>query len=408
MRLSPGEVLVSITCAMDLADLIVDDDRAQVAPHRDRPPDLNRWRVRQPPGIWRNESEVIEERNAEIRRLRGKVIWGREFQRGQAGLLKEDGAESVRLATDGTISCTYESRLDGHRSAGELIETLGSHRESARSRFRETVLDLFPDTRAVSALLDGPSAAPVQADSIEPESLDSSMFDYTLIAVRHFKDPRGRKVSLDIVLTSPELAGIFNETPWFTSYGDRHRESVESQAMGYRKDELFLVGRKSSVIVCERIWSADDSLHMYFEDLVLLVQHYLSCRAHLRQLLMTTRSRLSVDQLGSRSSERIAQDVLVLRLNLMTAQLALDQHTLIDQGFTRTLAERLRWELGIDTSVRMVEDWLSTSEAIELRESINAAQRSSALAARNNILQTTAVVLAIAALVATVVIALAS
>ncbi|MFD0363161.1 hypothetical protein ACFQZZ_17080 [Nocardia sp. GCM10030253] len=391
---------------MDLADLIAGDDPVQLTMCRDRAPDLARWCARQPAGVWRSEAEVIEERNVRIRGLQGKVIWGREFRQGQAGLLKTGSTEVVRLARDGTISCTYEARLDEHRSADELIAMLGSHRDSARRRFRDTVLGLFPDARAVSDFLDDPSAATVPAASIEAESLDSSMFDYALIAVRHFKNARGREVPLDTVLRSPELAGIFNETPWFASYGDRHRELVESQALGYRHDELFLVGRKSTLIVCERIWSTGDSLHLYFEDLVVLVQHYLSCRAHLRQLLMATRSRLSVDQLAGRPAQRIAHDVLALRLSLMTVQLALDQHTMINQGFTRTLAERLRLELGIETSVRMVDDWLSTSEAIGLRESINAAEQSSALATRNNILQTTAVILAIVALGATVVIAL--
>lgn len=401
-QLIPGEALVTITCALDLAALLPPELAAELTVHEERPPGLEWMRETGWARSWSTEADLISGWNAETRRRNGKVIWNREFQERQAGLLSADGDMTLRLGRDGTMAGTFQIRLGGHRSAIELIDALRSWRATARERFHDAVVAHFPTTAALSAFLRGTEAT---SQPLEPRVVDAAVLDYALIAIRWFTWGRGRPAPLDVVLGSPELAGIFNEMRSYTTYGARHRELVSTRLLAYRDDELFLVGRQGTLIVCERIWAAENNLRGYYDDLTVIVRHYLSCRAHLRQLYTITRSQLDARNLRHGGADNIVHNVLVLRLNLMATQEALDHESLFDQRFTRTLVEQLRSELGIDKAIDLLDEWLSTSEAIGLRESIVAAQRASALATRNNILQTAAVTLAILALIASILIA---
>jgi hypothetical protein len=205
------------------------------------------------------------------------------------------------------------------------------------------------------------------------------------------------------VVRSPELAGILNEARWYASYDPVYCEHVAAKQFGYRRDEIYVIDRRTTVIVAERCWG-DDPMAFFRQDLHLVVGHHVAAIALLMQQLAFFRDYSEARLIEAHEPLQVLPLVLAARSNLTLLHESLDFASLVRHGFTRLFAQQLRHEMELDRALdALTQRVADMGEAIMLKSSVQSARASLAQASRNNMLQVLAVILALVALILTIV-----
>lgn len=386
-------------------------------------------------GQWVDEAARIEQRMESAERRGGKAIWQRRFLSRHSPLLminhnhgllvsgrtlhhrnsldpsgaryKNAYLEEVnyRLTREGVLVVTFEADFRGSDySVLEVITSLSRLREDSFSTLRQFLADYFGDPWRRRLLGEASGLTLTGQRVFEKDAVAEATHFHSLVFIEGFQDrSTGATVQLNQVVRSQEIAGILNEAHWYAYYSTDYCNQQADKQFGYRADEIYLIERRTTVIVAERCWLDDPMVH-YHQDLQLLISHHVAAIALLMQQLAFFREYDEVRLIESHDPVPALPLVLAARSNLTLLNESLDFTSLVRHGFSRLFAKRLRQEMefehALDALTHRVADM---GEAIALKSSVQSANSALQRASRNNFLQAIAVVIALAAVVLAVV-----
>jgi hypothetical protein len=391
-------------------------------------------------GQWIDEAPRIVQRMIKAERMGGKEVWQRRFLNRHSPLLLVNhnyglhvsgrdlplqsnldptGARyrsaylhgvDYRLTRDGVLVATYEADFSAPPySIPEVITALTIFREDSFETLKQFIAEFFGDQRRRKLLAKATGLSLRDDPKAEKgnETVAEGAHFHSLVVIEGFSDPSsGGRADIDRVLTSRELAGILNEAAWYAHYSASYCANIAERQFGYRGDEIYVIDRRSTVIVAQRYWD-DDPLTYYRLDVQLAIEHHIAGIALLMQQLAFFREYEEVRPVEARDPFQTLPLVLAARSNLTLMHEYLDFTSLVRHGFTRRFARHLRHEMEFERALGALTQRISDmSEAINLKSSVQSARTSLTRASRNNQLQTTAVVLAILALVVAIVTAI--
>jgi hypothetical protein len=388
-------------------------------------------------GQWVDEADRIKQRMDAADRKGGKAVWQRRFLNLHSPLLlvnhdygllvsghkTRDGNEldpagaryrsaflqdvNYRLTREGVLVATYEVDFRAATYAiPDVINGLTILREDSFHTLQRFLADYFGDQQR-RVLLGRATGLSLDVGRVfDKDLIAQATHFHSLVVVEGFKERTSNgmeTVALDRVVQSRELAGVLNEAHWYDAYSNEYRAHLAAKQFGYRADEIYIIERRTTVIVAERCWQ-DDPLVFFRQDLQLVIEHHIAALALLMQQLAFFREYSEVRLIEHHEPVPVLPLVLAARSNLTLLNESLDFTSLVRHGFTRLFAQQLRHEMefeqGLDALTQRITDM---GEAIALKSSVQSAQAALALASRNNMLQLLAVILAIVAVIATVI-----
>jgi hypothetical protein len=384
-------------------------------------------------GQWVDEADRISHRMESADRKGGKAVWQRRFLSLHSPLLlvnheygllvsghkTRDGNEidpsggryrsaflqdvNYRLTREGVLVATYE--VDFRAPLYEISEVIGELtvlREDSFTTLQRFVADYFGDQQRRSLLGRATGLSFDVGRVFDKAAIAQATHFHSLVVVEGFlerTDTGYGTVPLAQVVNSRELAGILNEAHWYDAYSDAYREHLAAKQFGYRADEIYIIERRTTVIVAARCWM-DDPLVYYRQDLQLVIEHHIAALALLMQQLAFYREYSEIRLIEAHEPVPVLPLVLAARSNLTLLNESLDFTSLVRHGFTRLFAQQLRHEMEFERALdALTQRVANMGEAIDLKSSVQSAQAALALASRNNLLQTLAVVLAILAVI---------
>jgi len=179
------------------------------------------------------------------------------------------------------------------------------------------------------------------------------------------------------------LLGILNRTNWYTKYSKRYITETFMKNVGYRKDEIYLTDKNSTLILLEEYWKSGNPIRWYMEDLILAIQLQIAKQAYLEFFLRYMQSNsysqkilgdLSSDDAGKssddvvKSSDDAVKLVLQARNILILLQESTDINSLIIHGFTRKFLEKLVIELKMENYLTLIKSRIANiDDAVQLK-----------------------------------------
>jgi len=165
------------------------------------------------------------------------------------------------------------------------------------------------------------------------------------------------------------LLGMLNRTSWYKRYSERYIAETFEKDVGYRKDEIYLTDKDSTLILLKDYWDKRKPLRFYMDDLMLAIQLQVAKQAYLNFFLRYMQSsKYSQKMLIDPSGDEAAELVLRARNILTLLQESTDIDSLVVHGFTRKFLERLVIELKIDKYLALIESRIANiSDAIQLK-----------------------------------------
>jgi hypothetical protein len=441
-----GRLKASTIIGIDLVDLLavsVNDQRSlqQIRAEETLWPDLLRClQDDEPPfGRWVDEGPRIQQRMDDATRKGGKAIWQRRYLNQHSPLLyanhtyglivsghstrdgmnldssgaryREVYVESIdyRLTREGILVATYDVDFrDGSYSIPEVIQALARLREDSFATLYQFIKDYFCDSRRLMRIAKAIKLGLVSTRLDDREIVAEAAYYHSLVVVERFVrhlDNGPQEVPLEEVVQSRELAGVLNEARWYAQYGDAYCSHVAAKEFGYRADEIYVIERRTSVIVADRCW-LDDPLVQYRHDLRLVIEHHVAAIALLMQQLAFFREYEEVRAIETHEPVSVLPLVLAARANLTLLNESLDFTSLVRHGFSRLFAQQLRHEMEFEHALGALRQRVADmGEAIALKSSVQSAQAGLQRASRNNLLQALAVLLALGAVIITIILA---
>jgi hypothetical protein len=389
-------------------------------------------------GQWVDEAPRITHRMGLADRKGGKSVWQRRFLSLHSPLLMDNhnygllvsghktrvgneldpaGARyrsaflqdvNYRLTREGVLVATYEVDF---RAASypvpEVINALNVFREDSFNTLQRFLADYFGDQQRRTLLGKATGLSLDAAQVFDGDAIRQATHFHSLVVVEGFREGSGNgseTVPLERVVESRELAGILNEAHWYDAYSNEYRQHLAAKQFGYRADEIYIIERRTTVIVAARCW-LDDPLVFYRQDLQLVIEHHIGALALLMQQLAFYREYSEVRLIEKHEPIPVLPLVLAARSNLTLLIESLDFTSLVRHGFTRLFAQQLRHEMEFERALDALTQRIADmGEAIDLKSSVQSAQAALALASRNNLLQLLAIILAIVAVILTVLI----
>jgi hypothetical protein len=389
-------------------------------------------------GQWVDEAPRIVHRMGLADRKGGKSVWQRRFLSLHSPLLMDNhnygllasghktrvgneldpaGARyrsaflqdvNYRLTREGVLVATYEVDFRAASYAiPDVINALNVFREDSFNTLQRFLADYFGDQqrRTLLGKATGLSLDPAQV--FDKDAIAQATHFHSLVVVEGFRNRTEagfETVPLERVVESRELAGILNEAHWYDAYSNEYRRHLSAKQFGYRADEIYIIERRTTVIVAARCW-LDDPLVFYRQDLQLVIEHHIGALALLMQQLAFYREYSEVRLIEKHEPVPVLPLVLAARSNLTLLIESLDFTSLVRHGFTRLFAQQLRHEMEFERALDALTQRIADmGEAIDLKSSVQSAQAALALASRNNLLQLLAIILAIVAVILTVII----
>jgi hypothetical protein len=440
-----GRFKASTIFAIDLTDLLapkVEDQRALQESRASETlwPALSACLQENEPlfGQWVDENDRIRRRMDQASQTGGKAIWQRRYLNQHSPLImvnhnhglsisghsKRDGVnldpsgaryrqafvESVdyRLTREGVLVSTYDVDFRAATyTIPAVIEALTKLREDSFATLHQFVKDYFGEPRRLARICKATGLQLDRAQVEDAESVAEAAYYHSLVAIERFvyETDAGvlTPVTLDNVVQSRELAGVLNEAWWYAHYGDPYCSHLAAKEFGYREDEIYVIERRTSVIVADRCWKDDPMIH-YRHDIQLIIQHHVAAIALLMQQIAFFREYDEVRPIETHDPVRVLPLVLAARSNLTLLNESLDFSALVRHGFSRLFAQQLRHEMDFDQALEALSQRVADmGEAVALKSSVQSADASLQRASRNNFLQALAVVLAVAAVIVTLV-----
>lgn len=388
-------------------------------------------------GQWVDEADRIVQRMDAAERKGGKAVWQGRFLSLHSPLLlvnhnyglvvsghnTRDGNRldpsgaryrsafvqevNYRLTREGVLVATYEVdfRADTY-SVDEVITALNDVREDSFATLQRFLRDFFGDPQRRALLGSATGLSLTGGRVFDKHAISEATHFHSLVMIEGFCEESAdgyASVSLDRVVRSRELAGILNEAHWYPSYSTDYCSHLAAKQFGYRADEIYVIERRTTVIVAGRCWQDDPFVH-YRHDLQLVIEHHIAAIALLMQQLAFFREYAEVRLIELHDPVPVLPLVLAARSNLTLLNESLDFTTLVRHGFTRLFAQQLRHEMEFQRALgALTQRVTNMGEAIALKSSVQSASAALARASRNNLLQALAVVLALVAVIVTIV-----
>jgi hypothetical protein len=395
-----------------------------------------------PPRAFRHNQTRIG-RDSRLSDDRGSPLHHVRFRDAELKLFPEGTLTyTVRTTFDNTSHGRVEPNLPA--SIPETIMQLDRMDDLLIGNFRAALSELFnvPGFReAVRASIHDGSGPPdaglelVDFSTVDDSQLKRMSKEHRTMFVERFFDGRkladpnrtteaeisAAEVDLATVRSSAAPAGLLNTASWYDNYSTRYVTSLAEQEIGYRKDELYLTDRKATLVCAAGVWREEDRsgtsadpLTRYKWDLVLAVEYNLARLAYLSSTLAYYQTHPDVQRLETIPPLKALGHVIDGWSALAHIDESLDLSLSVDHGFTRLFTRRLREELDIDGAIGFVRNRVkaaSTSVGLNSavrsaedtsKENLVAARRSLDAANENIRLQRRLLVIAIVAVVITV------
>jgi hypothetical protein len=390
-------------------------------------------------GQWIDEGDRIKQRMSNAARAGGREVWQRRFLRRHSPLLLanhnyhmfvsgnvvrpgnaldpsgtrydmaflEDELK-YRITRDGVLVASYAA--DFRRPTYAILDVIRSLTHFRRDSF-ETLyrfLGEYFGNQQRRELLGAAVGVQLAGGNLFNKGAISEAIHFHSVAVlegfRESVDGVTSDVPLTRVVRSPELAGILNEATWYDRYDPVYCDQVANKQFGYRRDEIYVIDRRTTVIVADRCWR-NDPMAFFRQDIHLVVIHHIAAIALVMQQLAFFRDAYNEARLiEAQEPFHVLPLVLAARSNLTLLHESLDFGSLVRHGFTRLFARHLRQEMEFERALEALTQRVDAmGESIMLKSSVQSAQASLARASRNNMLQTLAVILALIALILTIV-----
>lgn len=459
----PWRIEVSHTRAVDLADVVSDREGHRRILQRLRASDdlfkdLQSAIAEYYP-TCRSSADDIRERMSKSVNLDGKAVWTETFLERHApfvlpladelhvngaavpprgALLQEPGAtladvyfqgSQLSLFREGTFTCTIHLSIGGTGQSSVDVTTAIERLKATEEVVQQNCTRLLVKALAASEMhavlhhlgieVDGHNVAPAVGAAREHRILFVDRFTRTELeqnggTSQHESAGSPRMITASEVKASPALAGLLNTASWFAEYDPEYLARLSQKDIGYRRDEIYISDRRSTLICHPGFWSLgapghpQDPLSLYKWDLILGAEYQVSRAALVASALDYYQTHADVEHLESDPPLDALGVVVAGKAAIARLEESLSLPTLVQHGFTRLYQRRLQEELGSMEALtavrRRVED---AAASIELRSSVTAAENTSRESLRasltNNTLQKIILTMAILGILTTLI-----
>jgi len=152
------------------------------------------------------------------------------------------------------------------------------------------------------------------------------------------------------------LLGLLNKAMWYKLYSEKYIKGVFSKNVGYRKDEIYLTDKNSTLVLLSDYWSDNNPLRYYIDDIVLAAQMQVTKIAYLaffhKYLRLASSSK---DVLKDHSTKQAVKLVIRSRSIITLVREIMEIDTLITHGFTRRFVHQLIDERHISQQLEIID-----------------------------------------------------
>lgn len=431
--------------AVDLPALLPGDGRSKGwssfnAVRAEWPTSRNREsfaKLRSSDAVSEDEAEIIRTRAADASGRRGKSIWTDSFTTIEAPLrlkvtpeykrnghaitadnrlsdMKSDPLHrakftehSLKLYREGTVTYTVRFKVMPPRSSGagapgplsaeNCIASITKLESDATQAFRRELFGWLASSSATRLLKElGLPHQYVQESQWDERRLRQRTQLHNLILVDTFLTPSDKQtldddypgwaaLPPDQAMRDVSFAGLLNTAPWFKKYRPEYLEALISKDLGYRDDEIYLTDRKSTLICNSGFWDPEDSLSLYREDVLLLVEYWIARLSQAQSILHYLQSDEQARSLTTIERSKALQVIDQARAILARLQEATTPTRVLNHGFSERFATRVAVEVGMPDLLgfihRLITDMAS---GLDLRSTVTAQEITSRAALRVN------------------------
>ena len=384
-----------------------------------------------------DEADIVRVRATDASGRRGKSIWTDSFTTIEAPLrlritpeykrnghpivgdsrlsdMKNDPLHrakftehSLKLYREGTVTYTVRFRVMPPRSSGagvnnplsaeQCITTITRLESDAMQAFRHELFGWLASSSAVRLLKDlGLPQRYMKESELTESHLRQRTQLHNLILVDSFlcrsegetldeEYPGWVALPPNEAMNDVSFAGLLNTSPWFTKYRERYLEALISKDLGYRNDEIYLTDRKSTLICNLGFWDPEDSLSLYREDVLLIVEYWIARMSQAQSILVFLQSDEQARSITTIERSKALQVIDQARAILSRLQEATTPTRLLNHGFSERFAARVAVEVGmpdlLDFVHRLIADMAS---GLDLRSTVTAQEVTSRAALRVN------------------------
>ena len=166
------------------------------------------------------------------------------------------------------------------------------------------------------------------------------------------------------------IPGILNRAPWYSKYGDGYIKYIFDKNLGYRKDEIYITDRSSTIVLLSDYWDEELTIKYYLYDLRLALELEISKYSFLVFNLFFLNSSLEYEEaLSSPTTNKSIKFFKLIRGVLLKCQDTINNDAIIIHGFTRKFTRKVSNELGLDCLVQEIERRIDYLNSIVLYES---------------------------------------
>jgi len=321
--------------------------------------------------IW---SELFFEKQAPILFVTGAELYLCEnypFKEGQHVEIRDDKSQNIkvtfrgcklRMFPDGILSIAYEFDSDHDSkvlSVDELIPYLvkleGMTLDGYFQNMRLIVDDWADEKHPINKFQLRIKAS----EDIDELSIKSSTVRHEFIFVERLVDKKGdnkKPVRVEDITKQYLLLGLLNKAKWYKLYSEKYIEGVFLKNVGYRKDEIYLTDKNSTLVLLSDYWSDNNPLRYYIDDIVLAAQMQVTKIAYLAFFHEYLRLASASKPVLKDHSAQQAIDLVIRSRNVITlVREVMEIDTLITHGFTRRFVHQLIDEKNISQQLEIID-----------------------------------------------------
>ncbi len=306
---------------------------------------------------------------------------GRHISDGDISQIKDTGITfdrcEFRIFREGTLSFVYEfsqKNPASRQSIDELITILSKLESDTFKGYLYNIREILQEWQSPSHKFQELNLTLRPLDDETNTVIKTSSVKHSCVFLEEVVNiETGEAISAENLQNRYFLLGILNKANWYNKYGDKYIDDVFGKNVGYRKDEIYLTDKDSTLVLLSDYWDPDKSLQYYVYDLVLAIQIQLAKLAFLDFFLRHIQTDpYSKKALINPSSKEAIKLVLGARNIITILQEATDIDSLIVHGFTRRFIKQLVKERNVLGYLELIERRVANiSSAIELKSSID-------------------------------------
>jgi hypothetical protein len=244
----------------------------------------------------------------------------------------------------------------------ELLACLPRITQVAASEKLASVLDAGAEK--ISPL--APSRDDFSAEALSDSSdiLRRYGCSHLLVVARSLCRLDGSPLSHDDIRSNSVLTGILRRSSAAASYRKEEIAGFSELCLGYKSDELYATLRGTTLAVVPGHWDPSNFLTLYIEDVLTLMNFFISRTSLLDFTTHQTHSHADGRFSPETPPDKLVADTLLLRRLLLTLEESLDIDIWVNHYFTRELFMQLQHQRGIPNKLAALRRRIDSLDGI--------------------------------------------